>query len=74
MVGYVPTPKAFETGGYEPRLARSSKLMPDAGLIMLETAKELLTQLPKPSVKKPAQLPKNSYWDAGSSPPHLSGL
>jgi len=74
MVGYVPTQKAFETGGYEPRLARSSKLMPDAGVIMLETAKQLLTQLPKPSVRKPAQLPKNSYWDAGSSPPQLSGL
>lgn len=74
MVGYVPTEEAFLTGGYEPRLARSSKLMPDAGILMRSAAIELLRMLPKPAVKKPAKLPNESYWDVGSSPPSCSGL
>jgi len=31
MLGYVPTPRAMEKGGYEPTLCRGSKLQPDAG-------------------------------------------
>jgi neutral ceramidase len=43
--GYVPTQEAFAHGGYEPRLAYSSRLVPDAGDRMCETALELLNQL-----------------------------
>jgi hypothetical protein len=35
-IGYVPTAQAFVGGGYEPRTARSSKLAPDAGQLLLE--------------------------------------
>ena len=41
-VGYVPTPRAFVGGGYEPRTARSSKLRPDAGDRITATAIRLL--------------------------------
>ncbi len=41
-VGYVPTEKAFEEGGYETELARSSKLAPEAERILIQTARELL--------------------------------
>jgi len=41
-VGYVPTEKAFEEGGYETELARSSKLVPEAERILIQTARELL--------------------------------
>ncbi|MCS7253211.1 MAG: hypothetical protein RMK18_07655 [Armatimonadota bacterium] len=74
MVGYVPTEGAFRAGGYETRLARSSKLMPDAGILMREAAIELLMALPKAAVRRAATLPNESYWDAGSSPPCSSGL
>lgn len=40
MLGYVPTPQAFEGGGYEPTLCRGSKLQPDAGdAIVAETVR-----------------------------------
>jgi len=41
-VGYVPTKKAFGEGGYETELARSSKLVPEAEDVFVETACELL--------------------------------
>ena len=44
-VGYVPTPRALEEGGYETWTARSSKLTADAGPRMVETALELLAGL-----------------------------
>ena len=43
--GYLPAPKAFEEGGYETRLARSSRLAPQAGPAMCEKALELLMGL-----------------------------
>ena len=43
--GYVPTRKAFEGGGYETWLARSSKLVPEAGDRMVAAATALLCQL-----------------------------
>jgi hypothetical protein len=43
--GYVPTRAAFEEGGYETWLARSSKLVPDTGERMVDRALELLTEL-----------------------------
>lgn len=44
-VGYVPTELAFERGGYETWCAPSSKLHPDAGRQMAETAIELANRL-----------------------------
>ena len=41
-VGYVPTKKAFGEGGYETELARSSKLVPEAEDVFVETACVLL--------------------------------
>jgi hypothetical protein len=37
-IGYVPTAQAFVGGGYEPRTARSSKLVPEAGQRLIEGA------------------------------------
>lgn len=42
MVGYVPTKNAFLRGGYETTFAASSRMAPEAGDIMLETAKRLI--------------------------------
>lgn len=40
MLGYVPTPRAFKGGGYEPTLCRGSKLHPGAGdAIVAETVR-----------------------------------
>ncbi len=36
--GYIPTRHAFAEGGYEVQLARSSKLAPEAGDLLLDTA------------------------------------
>lgn len=44
-VGYVPTEKAFEEGGYETELARSSKLIPQAEGMFVEAALRLLERL-----------------------------
>ncbi len=43
--GYVPTREAFEHGGYEPRLGYQSRLVPEAGDLMCDTALELLAEL-----------------------------
>jgi hypothetical protein len=40
--GYVPTLSAFEGGGYETWLARSSKLVPEAGDTIAECAVRML--------------------------------
>ncbi len=43
-VGYVPTKEAFKrSGGYETKLLRSSKLVPEAGEMIVDTAVELLS-------------------------------
>jgi neutral ceramidase len=44
-VGYIPTRRAFAGGGYEIRLARSSKLVPEAGEQLTDTAVRLLEQV-----------------------------
>jgi hypothetical protein len=41
-VGYIPTEEAFPGGGYETQLARSSKLVPEAGKMVVQKAVELL--------------------------------
>ena len=45
VVGYVPTKRAFEGGGYEQRTATSSKLDPVAGEMMVATAQALLDSM-----------------------------
>jgi neutral ceramidase len=44
-IGYVPTPQAFAAGGYEPRTARSSKLAPEAGQMLVEAALRMLSRV-----------------------------
>ena len=43
--GYAPTLEAFERGGYEPRFAYPSRLVPEAGDRMTDAALKLLGQL-----------------------------
>jgi len=44
-VGYIPTLKAFEEGGYETWYARSSQLVPETGDQMMASVNRLLTSL-----------------------------
>jgi len=44
-VGYVPTPEAFEQGGYEPTPWRYSRLAPQAGPTCVESAVRQLREL-----------------------------
>ncbi len=41
-IGYVPTAQAFVGGGYEPRTARSSKMAPESGQRLVESALKAL--------------------------------
>jgi neutral ceramidase len=43
--GYVPTREAFARGGYEPRLAYPSRLVEEAGDLLVAEAGELLRRL-----------------------------
>lgn len=43
--GYVPTQEAFTRGGYEPRFAWPSRLVPEAGEMMVEAALGLLREI-----------------------------
>ncbi|MBU0606232.1 MAG: hypothetical protein KKI08_00045, partial [Armatimonadetes bacterium] len=45
IVGYVPTKRAFEGGGYEQRTATSSKLDPVAGEMMVAVGRALLESM-----------------------------
>lgn len=45
--GYIPTPEAFEQGGYEPRTTRVNRLEPGAGSKMVETVLEMMQGLHK---------------------------
>lgn len=44
-LGYVPTPAAFEEGGYEPTSWRYSRLAPEAGALCVASAREQLFAL-----------------------------
>ncbi len=43
--GYVPTRKAFQGGGYETRVGRSSQLVPDAGEMIVAAVSQLLPEV-----------------------------
>jgi hypothetical protein len=45
IMGYVPTRRAFEGGGYEQRLGNNSKLAPMAGEYMVEVSCALLDSM-----------------------------
>ena len=69
-IGYVPTPEAMgpHGGGYEPRLAMTSKLVPEAGQMIEDASVELLQSL-TPGVEPPRpQVPQaGTPWGMGSS-------
>ncbi|WP_047151820.1 neutral/alkaline non-lysosomal ceramidase N-terminal domain-containing protein [Aneurinibacillus tyrosinisolvens] len=44
-IGYVPTELAFEEGGYEIKIARTSQLLPCAGEMVVKKAGEMLVKL-----------------------------
>jgi hypothetical protein len=44
-IGYVPTPEAFDQGGYEPTPWRYSRLAPEAGAVCVESARRQLKSL-----------------------------
>jgi hypothetical protein len=68
-VGYIPTAEAMgpNGGGYEPRLCRSSKLVPEAGYELQETALRLLRTLEVPIAPPAPQAPPARPWDVGRS-------
>ncbi|WP_067725030.1 hypothetical protein [Oceanobacillus damuensis] len=53
-VGYLPTERAFEHGGYETRVARSSKLTESADKIVIEASLKLLQELKELAADKVA--------------------
>jgi hypothetical protein len=44
-IGYVPTRRAFDEGSYETWFARSSKLVPEAGEMLMDGARRLMAAL-----------------------------
>lgn len=51
-VGYIPTAEAFTGGGYETDLVRSSKLVPEAGEMVVQKAVQLLRELGSKGTQK----------------------
>ncbi|MGD9519966.1 MAG: hypothetical protein AB7W28_10695, partial [Armatimonadota bacterium] len=69
-IGYVPTPEAMgpHGGGYEPRLALSSKLVPEAGQIIENASVELLHSLrPGEEPPRPRVSSAGRPWGMGAS-------
>jgi len=69
-LGYVPTPEAMgqHGGGYEPRLAVGSKLVPEAGQMIEDASVELLDSLtPGEDPPRPMAPQAGGPWDMGSS-------
>ena len=69
-VGYVPTPEAMgpQGGGYEPRLAMSSKLVPEAGQMIEDASVRLLDSLnPGEEPPRPTVSQAGKPWGWGSS-------
>jgi hypothetical protein len=71
-VGYLPTRAAMGPtgGGYEPRLCRSSKLEPEAGYTLTETALRLLRGLEPPTSQQVEPITNPApAWEVGASKP-----
>lgn len=70
-VGYIPTVEAMGPlgGGYEPRLCRSSKLVPEAGPQLQEAALALLHRLEVPAAAPGPEVPAPQPWNVGTSRP-----
>jgi len=69
-IGYVPTPEAMgaQGGGYEPRMAMSSKLVPEAGGMIEDASVALAESLTPGAAPVPPQIAQAAKaWDAGSS-------
>ncbi len=69
-IGYVPTPEAMgpHGGGYEPRLALSSKLVPEAGQMIEDASVELLASLtPSAEPPRPTVPQAGTPWGMGSA-------
>jgi hypothetical protein len=68
-VGYIPTAEAMgpNGGGYEPRLCRSSKLVPEAGGELQDTALKLLRRLEPPPPPPAPEVPPAAPWNVGAS-------
>ncbi len=69
-IGYVPTPEAMgpHGGGYEPRLAMSSKLVPEAGQAIEDASVELLQALnPGEEPPRPMVPSAGRPWGMGAS-------
>ena len=69
-LGYVPTAEAMgpQGGGYEPRMATSSKLVPEAGQMIEDAAVGLAQALTPGEAPQPPQVKvKPTVWEAGSS-------
>jgi hypothetical protein len=69
-IGYVPTPEAMgpHGGGYEPRLALSSKLLPGAGQMIEDASVELLQSLtPGEEPPRPMVPQAGTPWGMGSA-------
>ncbi len=69
-IGYVPTSEAMgpNGGGYEPRLALSSKLVPEAGALIEDASVAVLKQLsPGPEPPRPTVSMAGKPWDMGSA-------
>lgn len=70
--GYICTPEAFG-GGYEPRTARSSFLVPEAGGHIVRAANRLATRMFADAKKEIAGLPKHRVWPTADDSP-LDGI
>jgi len=71
-IGYVPTPEAMgpHGGGYEPRMAMSSKLVPEAGQMIADASVELLNAFTPGLVPPMPQVEVDpTPWDSGASKP-----
>lgn len=69
-IGYVPTADAMgeHGGGYEPRMAMSSKLVPETGQIIEDELVEMLNSLEPGTAHEPPTVEEpGTAWGAGSS-------
>lgn len=64
--GYICTPEAYEGGGYEVRLARSSLLAEDTGRGIAKAAERLAKSLHDRAAKELAQSARKHFWPSAA--------